>query len=72
MAQTMAEYLLEQGEARGELKAARRLLRGLLEQKFGPLPEPVLQRIHASQDVEQLLTAALAIRTMDSLDKLTL
>jgi hypothetical protein len=72
MARTIAEHLMEQGEARGELKTLRRLLRDLLEDQFGPLPEPVLQQIHASQDVEKLRMAAVATRKMESLDELSL
>jgi hypothetical protein len=68
MARTIADDLIEQGE----LKTARRFLRDLLEEKFGPLPEAILQQIQASQDVEKLRTAVLAIRKMESLDQFSL
>jgi hypothetical protein len=54
MSQTMADYLLEQGEARGELRSLRRMLRWILEQDSGPLSEAALQRIEACNDVQKL------------------
>ncbi len=61
MAQTMAEYLIQQGEARGEkrgekrgeargekrarLREKRRITLKLLRLRFGDIPNPLKQRI---------------------------
>ncbi len=68
MAQTMAEYLLEQGEAR----AMRRLLRRSLEDKFGALPDAVLQRIEACSEAKKLEEAALKAPRLEKLEDLAL
>jgi hypothetical protein len=58
MAKTIADILIEIGETQGELRSARIILRGLLEDQFGPLPEDLLQHIDAVDDAARLLQAA--------------
>jgi hypothetical protein len=72
MAQTIAEHLMEQGEARGMVREARRIVRLLLEVRFGPLPEAVLQRIEACNEVEKLEEAGLSSPQLQKLDDLQL
>jgi hypothetical protein len=45
------------GEAKGTLQAWRDALCVLLESKFGPLPNPVVQQIQASQELQRLRDA---------------
>jgi hypothetical protein len=52
-------------ERRGQAQGAGSLLRGLLEQRFGPLPEAVTERLDAA-DAEQLL--AWGKRVLDAQD----
>jgi hypothetical protein len=72
MVQTMADYLMEQGEARGELKLARRLLRSVLEKHLGALPEGVLQRIESCDDVQRLGNAIISAPQLAKLEDLEL
>jgi hypothetical protein len=54
MSKTIAEWLIEQGEARGavkgQLQAFQESLRVLLEERFGVLPEGLVQRLAATTD----------------------
>jgi hypothetical protein len=62
---TWEQELLARGEARGEargraegqLAAAREILRLQLEDRFGPLPEELVQRIERADDLERLRAA---------------
>jgi hypothetical protein len=72
MVQTIAEELIEQGRAEGELKNARDILRRLLLRKFQQLPDAVLQRIEACVDVERLKTALEHILDWKSVDEFDL
>jgi hypothetical protein len=68
MVKTIADHLMEQGEVR----AMRRFLRRSLEDKFGPLPEAVLQRIEACGEVQKLEEAARKTPRLEKLDDLVL
>jgi hypothetical protein len=46
-----------EGEARGALKDRREALRTLLEDRFGVLPEVVVQKIESSEDLDRLKQA---------------
>jgi predicted transposase YdaD len=78
--QTIAEAIWEEGRLKGhaegrsegELSASRRLLRQLLEKRFGALPEAVLQRIESATDVERLTTATLEVLHMVTVEDLQL
>ena len=49
------------GEVKGELKGLRRTLRELVADRFGSVPEAVLQRIESSTDVDRLTAAAVQV-----------
>ena len=61
MAQTAVEAWIEEGMEKGLVKGqllnARTLLRELLEDRFAPLPEELIERINASTDLERLQAA---------------
>jgi hypothetical protein len=69
MSQTIAEALIEEGMekgmeegmekgiATGRLLSARAMLRKLLEKHFGALPEALVERINATDDVDRLQAA---------------
>jgi hypothetical protein len=78
--QTIAEALIQEGEARGEaigrakgeLQATRRLLQHLLSSQFGPLPESLVQQIEATADLERLEAAVIQTPRLKSLQELQL
>jgi hypothetical protein len=72
MAQTAAEAWMEQGMAKGEVMALRKVLRRLLTRRFDPLPEPLLQRIEQTADVDRLTAAIEQVEELKSLDELKL
>ncbi len=55
---TIAEALKAEGKVEGRLEDAREMLQGLLEEKFGPLPEAVRERVQATTDLGRLHAAA--------------
>ena len=69
MSQTIAESIWEEGlqkgllkgKQEGELKALRQTLRRLLADRFGNVPDALLQRIDSATDVERLMTAAVQV-----------
>jgi hypothetical protein len=61
MGQTIAESIWEEGRLKGELTIARRLVRQLLADRFGAVPEEVVQRIESATDVDRLTAAALQV-----------
>ena len=65
---TIAEALKAEGKAEGRLDEAREMLQGLLEEKFGPLPEAVRERIGASTDRGRLHAAARRVLHLGSLE----
>jgi phage gp29-like protein len=69
---TIAEALKAEGEAKGQLDDARVILQALLQKKFGPLPEPVRQRIQAATDLARLHAAAVDVLQLDSLEEFEL
>jgi hypothetical protein len=70
--QTWEEEVMSRGISRGALLTRRDDLRILLEDRFGSLPEGVLQRINQSDDGERLKTCLRLVRQMKSLDELQL
>ena len=66
---SLEDEALKRGEARGEargvvlgrLESRREDLQRLLERRFGPLPEPVRQRIGAESDPERLAGALVSV-----------
>jgi hypothetical protein len=61
-----------EGEARGQLRARRDDLRGLLEKRFGPLPEALRQRIEACEDLDRLQACLYQVLDINSLEELQL
>jgi hypothetical protein len=61
-----------EGRAEGQLELARQLLRQLLSDRFGVLPEAVLQRIEGTTDVGRLAAAALQVSRLGSPEELRL
>ncbi len=84
MGQTIAESIWEEGRLKGysegkqegkqegELTALRKTLRRLLTDRFGSVPEAVLQRIESSTDVDRLMTAAIQVLHVAKSDDLQL
>ena len=83
MAQTMAEYLMEQGqklgeergeklgEERGQIQAKREAVLKLLRFRFDTVPESVSRRISAMRSLshlDSLFEEALAAQTLDDID----
>ncbi len=54
MAQTMAEYLTEQGEKRGETNAKREAVLKLIRLRFDSVPEAVASRIASIRSLSRL------------------
>jgi hypothetical protein len=72
MSETIAEWLMMEGEKKGQLRASRTSLRAVLEKRFGTLPETVLQRIEASTDLAGLQAALVQAVEMGRLEELQL
>ncbi len=71
MAQTMAEYLIEQGEKRGETQAKREAVLKLLRFRFNIVPESVTRKISVMRSLSRLdalFEAALIAQTLDDID----
>ena len=71
MAQTMAEYLIEQGEVRGEAQAKREAVLKLLRFRFDTVPESVSRRISTMRSLsrlDSLFEDALTVQTLDDID----
>jgi hypothetical protein len=65
------EWMAE-GELRGKLQVSRTILRELLEDRFGALPEALTHRIETTTDPEQLRAAARRVSHLGQLDDLQL
>ncbi len=68
---TWEEELKERFLREGEARYARSTLRTQRQQRFGTLPDEVMQRIEAA-DIEHLTSALAAVLTLRSLDELNL
>jgi hypothetical protein len=64
--------LLEEARDEGRLESCRDVLLGLLEDRFGPVPEEVVQRIKATTDLAKLKAAARRAPSLPSLNDLPL
>jgi hypothetical protein len=58
--------------ALGKMTMCRANLRDLLQDRFGPLPEALRQRIEAATDLERLQAAVRQVHCLQSLDQLQL
>jgi hypothetical protein len=58
MSKTMAEHLIEKGEAKGirqgKVRTQRRLLLKLLRNRFAKVPAGIVQRIEATEQLDLL------------------
>ena len=54
MGQTMAEYLMEQGEAREAVRSRQQILLLLLRARFRRVPEGVVRRVESTTEIAQL------------------
>ena len=83
LGQTWEEWALEEGErrkaegeiagtAKGEIQTRREDLRVLLEEKFGSLPDELIQRIETATDPESLKACLRQTLRIQSLDELNL
>jgi hypothetical protein len=72
MTKTIAESWMEEGMERGRVEAARSILLGLLEDKFGKLPDELVQRIKATMDPAKLELAARQAPRLDRPEDLQL
>jgi hypothetical protein len=72
MTKTIAEGWMEEGMAKGQVLSAQTILRVLLEDRFGSLPEAVLHRITACTDLDRLQTAVRQVSRMQTLEELQL
>ena len=61
------ERLLKEGEARGEARDAQKRLLHLLRQRFGELPDPVVQRVQDATppDLDRWFDRILGAKTLD-------
>ncbi len=78
MAQTMADYLFEQGqkqgqilgEKRGETRARREVLLRILRLKFEDIPEPIIKKVTAMRSLSRLDTLIEKAATTQTLDEI--
>ena len=68
MAQTMAKYLMEQGERRGETQAKREAVLKLLRLRFDTAPEIVINKIASMRSLSRLDTLFERVATAKTLD----
>jgi hypothetical protein len=61
-----------EGEARGQLVGCRADLRVMLEDRFGALPEGLIQRIETEEDLGRLQTALRQVYRVATLEELRL
>jgi hypothetical protein len=68
MGRTIAEAWMDEGK----ISLARELLRSSLEERFGPLPQALVERIEATTDLERLKRGVRRVSQFASLDDLDL
>ena len=68
MAETLADELMREGQ----VQQARKMLRALLEDRFGSLPLSLQQRIDAVNDTDRLQQAAVQVWRIQKIDDLPL
>jgi hypothetical protein len=67
---TMGLTLVQQYDGRGQLLASRENLRLLLEERFGSLPEELVQQIESIDDLKRLragLRQVVHVKTLEEL-----
>ena len=66
------DYWHNEGRSEGEILKGRQWLLALLENRFGSLPEELIQRVQALQDVQRLDNAFEQAMKLQSLAELNL
>ncbi len=70
MAQTMADYLLEQGEKKGETRAKRESILKLIHLKHDTVPKQVINKITSMRSLSRLDTLFEIVATAQTLDEI--
>jgi hypothetical protein len=70
MGRTIADALREEGMEQGQLLAVRDVLRTLLEDRFGSIPEPIAQRINGTTDLQRLRDATRQVIRLEKIEDL--
>jgi hypothetical protein len=70
--QNYEEWAQEHYSAQGELRTNKKVLRALLEKRFGTLPDVVLQRIESATDAERLQAGILQVLEISAPEELDL
>ena len=65
---TIAEHLIQQGEIKGQLAEAHRVLQELLEEEFGPVPSALAEKLQQIHDLDTLQKLRRQRRDCSSLD----
>ena len=71
MAQTMAEYLIQEGEKRGETQAKREAVLKLIRLRFNIVPETVTRKVASIRSLSRLdalFENAVTAQTLDDID----
>ena len=71
MAQTMAEYLIQEGEKRGETQAKREAVLKLIRLRFDIVPETVTRKVASIRSLSRLdalFENAVTAQTLDDID----
>ena len=71
MAQTTAEFLIKQGEAKGKAEGKQDAILKLLELKFQDVPEVLsreIRNIHNLSSLDTLLEQAVTAHSLDEID----
>jgi hypothetical protein len=68
----VVEEWRNEGRLEGKLEACRDMLQDLLEHRFGPLTDDLIQRIQGLKDLERLKACLLQMVHIQSLDELQL
>jgi hypothetical protein len=72
MGKSYAETLKEEGREQGEVRARRNTLLRLLRKRFGDLPAEIIERIGATNDIEQLDTWLDRVLTASSIEDMAI
>ena len=60
--------LIERGEQRGAIRAKQETLMDLMQLRFGALPQPLIESIQSTQEIDQLDTFLRRVITTNRLE----
>jgi hypothetical protein len=69
---TWEQEIWEQAHTQGQLQEARTMLRSLLEEQLGPLPEALIQQIESIDDLARLRAGLKRVLSAATLDEFKL